>query len=1071
MFVKLAQLVYRLRIPVLMIFGVLFVAGAVLSGGVFKALKPGGYDDPSTESYRVSRLLIDRFQVGAADVVPLYTAAGGTINDERNAAAVKAVLDKVGQDPAVERVLSFYNTGAPQFISKDQRRTFAVISLKGDDQAKIDATNRLEAALRVDGQGIQSELGGAIPVFEAFNHTIEKDLQRAELIAFPITAVLLVIIFGSLVAAGVPLLLGALAIVLALTTLRLIATITNVSVFALNVVTVLGLGLAIDYSLFILNRYREELPERGVEGAIITAVSTTGRAVAFSGVTLAASLVGLFLFPQMFLRSLAVGGIAVTVVAVIIATTLLPALLAVLGPRIDALRLPWLSRSDEDKGESGFWHRLAFAVMRRPALIAVVVVAFLLLLGSPFLRLRPAKQDHRALAPTVEARHVSDVLDSEFLPHETSPHNIVLTARDNVLTKETIGALYDYSRQVAALPGITRVDSLFSVLPGQSREQYQELFSKPLGEQNPLVAGGIALFAKDNLTRLSAVSAYEIDDQRALEQVARLRALAPPANTTAQVGGSTADLQDTKDSIRGRVPYTLLLIGVVTFVVLFLVFGSITLPVKAMIMNVLSLTASYGAIVFIFQDGRFENILRYHSLGTIDVSLPILMFAIVFGLSMDYEVLMLSRVREEFNRTGDNTLAVARGLEKTGRLITSAAALLVVVIAAFATSSITLMKSLGVGMALAIAIDATIVRALLVPAAMRLMGASNWWAPAPLKRLWERIGLGDLEGHGATPALTPLAVGAGAGGHGVPAPAVAAAAPSYTGRPYPNVPMPGAAAPPLTAGGPPVAPAAVPSAPPMPAFAGVMAGGPAGPPLHDGRTVAIPRFAPPLGYLIEREGQNAGRTVQVPEKGLSIGRESSNDLVLTDPAASSRHARIDSDGAGGFVLTDLDSTNGTVVGTDRVSGSWPLQEDQAIRIGTSVFVFKRAEERLAAPPPPSGMPASGVARTLVLRRPSRSLAYLIETAGEQPGRVFPLQQDLISLGRDPRNTVVLSDPSVSGFHARVERGLDGGFAVEDRGSRNGTLVNGQLLTAVHALAENDLVEIGATRFQFKLVEG
>jgi trehalose monomycolate/heme transporter len=557
-----------------------------------------------------------------------------------------------------------------------------------------------------------------------------------------------VVIFGSLVSAGVPLLLGGLAILVAFTALRVIAAFTDVSVFAANIVTVMGLGLAIDYSLFILNRYREELPRLGVEGALVRTISTTGRAVAFSGVTVAASLVGLFVFPQMFLRSMALGGIAVTLAAVVMAVTLLPALIAVLGRRIDALRMPWYRREAEaEAAERGFWNRLAHGVMRRPVVVATAVVAFLLALGAPFLGIRASTPDARVLGAQVEARQVSDILTREFLPHQTTPHVMALSASGDVLTRENIGRLHDYTQQVAALPGVTRVESMFGVRPGLSREAYQSLYSVPADRQDPALAAGLASYAQGDTARLAVVSADEFDTAESQAQADALRKLTPPAGMSVLVGGASADLVDLKDSIRQRVPLMVAVIGVVMFVVLFLVFGSVVLPLKAMVMNLLSLTASFGAMVWIFQDGRFENLLRYESLGSVNATQPILMFAIIFGLSMDYEVLLLSRMREEYERTGDNTRAVAHGLAKTGRLITSAAAALLLIFAAFATSSIVFMKELGVGMVLAIALDATIVRALLVPATMRLMGRWNWWAPAPLARLWGRIGLGNLESH------------------------------------------------------------------------------------------------------------------------------------------------------------------------------------------------------------------------------------------------------------------------------------------------------------------------------------
>jgi uncharacterized membrane protein YdfJ with MMPL/SSD domain len=751
MFAALARFTVRFRWPVLVLFLILFPVAGIAGGGVFASLKPGGFDDPTAESTHARDQLFRELGAGSADLIALYTAPSGTVDDDGVRAAVTASLDRVAQDPAVQQVTGYYNTGAPQFVSKDRARTFAVLTLRGDDKAKEEAAAHLEPLLRAEG--IETRFGGVVPISKGISTTIEKDLRRAELIAFPLTAVLLVIVFGSLVAAGVPLLLGGFAILLAFATLRIIAAVTDVSIFASNVVTVMGLGLAIDYSLFILNRYREELPARGVEGALVTTLSTTGRAVAFSGVTIAASLVGLFAFPQMFLRSMAMGGIAVTLGAVLISLTLLPAFIAVLGSRIDAVRLPWLRRSGEPAAESGLWHRLAFGVMRRPVAVAAAVVVLLLVLGAPFLRVTPSTPDYRVLSPSYEARQVSDVLDAQFLPHETTPHEVSLTVRGEVLSPENIGSLYDYVQRVAAVPDVARVDSVFSLVPGLSREQYQALYSVPAAQQDPALAAGLSAFARGSHTRLSVISRHDIDAPEAQRQVEALRALPPPTGMSALVGGAAAGLHDLKSAIRDRGPLMLAVIGVVMFVVLFLVFGSVTLPLKAMVMNLLSLTASFGALVWVFQDGRFENVLRYQSLSSVDATNPILMFAIVFGLSMDYEVLLLSRVREEYLRTGDNTQAVARGLEKTGRLITSAALLLIVVVGAFATSSIVFMKQLGAGMALAVALDATVVRALLVPAAMRLMGRWNWWSPAPLTWLWRRVGLGDLEGHGASAAV------------------------------------------------------------------------------------------------------------------------------------------------------------------------------------------------------------------------------------------------------------------------------------------------------------------------------
>ena len=1016
MFAALARFAFRYRWAVLAVYVVLLPVAAFVGSGVFTALKPGGYDDPSTQSFKARQEILRQFGIGSADVVPLYTVRSGAAQDDAAKSAIGTALDHVAKDPSVTRVLSFYNTGAPQFISRDSTRTFAVISLKGDDQAKIDTFHRLEPLLRADG--VTTQFGGEIPVFEAFNKTVEMDLRRAEIVAFPVTAVLLVVIFGSLVSASVPLVLGVFAILFALTAVRIISTITDLSVFALNVITVLGLGLAIDYSLFILNRYREELPSRGVEGAIVAALSTTGRAAAFSGVTLAASLVGLFVFPQVFLRSMAIGGIAVAIIAIIIATTLLPALIAVLGTKIDAVRLPWPGRGGEPSVEGGFWHRVAFGVMRHPVIVAVAVVALLLVLGSPFLKFRPTKQDYRALSPSIEARQVSDVLDKQFLPHETTPINVALKADRSVLTAETVGQMFDYVLWLRALPGIARVDSLFSLAPGQSRETYQFLFTNPDSLKNPAIAAGLPLFVNDNVTRISLVSTYAFDAPEAQDQVQSVRAVPVPPRMTPLVGGNAADLYDTKVSIRERIPYTLIIIAAATFVVLFLVYGSFTLPLKAMLMNLLSLTASAGAVVWIFQYGRFEDILRYKSLGTLDVTLPILLFGIVFGLSMDYEVLMLSRVREEYVRTGDNTLAVALGLEKTGRLITSAAALLVVVILAFATSSITVMKSLGVGMALAIAVDATIVRALLVPAAMRLMGHWNWWAPAPMKKLWERMGLADLEGQ-APPLLAPAF-------------ALAAAAPAASGAPSTGL---------------------------YPAPARRL------PETPIDRTMLQP--LPVLSYLVEQQGARPGRTFQLDHETVDIGRHPNCDLVIEDPTVSAHHAQIVRTADGTYVLRDNDSSGGSFVNGERVTESLPLRDNDVLRLGKTQLALKTASGAAFTPSGEEEEPE--MARTVIIRRRPKMLAYLVETQGDEVGKVFDLTDDITTIGRSPRNKIVLDESAVSARHAQILRGLDGGLVIADRGSSNGTYVNGEAITDAQPLEENDAIVLGNTTLQLKLV--
>ncbi len=740
MFAALGRFTYRYRLAILAAYAILILPLVWLGAPVFEKLRAGGFEDPTSESWAVYQALENNIKVGGPDLMALYTAPTGTVDDiEAYAAAIEAIT-RVEQDPGVVSTASWYTTQAPQLINKDKTRTFVLIAVRGDDQAKIEAARRITPLL--EAPPLVMQLGGVLPVNMGVATTVADDLKRAELVAFPITAVLLLFFFGSGTSAALPLVLGALSIALALAFLRVLASFTPVSIFAVNLVTLLGLGLAIDYSLFLISRYREELPRLGVEGAIKRTLTTTGRAVAFSGVTVAASLCGLFVFPQMFLHSMAIGGIVVVLGAVVFATTLLPALLAVLGKRIDALRLPFVrTRPKED--EDSFWHGVAYAVMRRPALTVLLVATPLIILGAPFLRFNPSFPDYRILPPTDPAFVANDILDREFAGKQMTPIDVVVKTQGRALDRANLEKLYQLSKILESKP-VRQVSGLFTLAQNVDKDVIIDKLSLPAEQQDPQVQMAIDVFSHGDLFRFAVFLDVTFNEPGSIALVRELRALEIPG-LEISIGGAAPFLIDLKDALVARSPWMIGVVCLVMFVVLFLVFGSVTLPLKAMVMNALSLTASFGAIVWVFQDGRFTDVLGYIPLGISDTTAPLLMFSIVFGLSMDYEVLLLARVREEWIRTGDNEASVAHGLARTGSLITRAALLLFVVIAAFGTSHIIFMKSLGLGMALAILLDATIVRGLLVPAAMKLMGKWNWWAPGPMVALWQRAGLSDLE--------------------------------------------------------------------------------------------------------------------------------------------------------------------------------------------------------------------------------------------------------------------------------------------------------------------------------------
>ncbi|MEN3358292.1 MAG: trehalose monomycolate/heme transporter, partial [Mycobacteriales bacterium] len=715
MFEAIGRTMYRRRRWVLGL-AVAFLAFAGAWGTqVFGTLSGSGFDDPGSDSYRATQVAADKLGRDDADVVVLYRSDTATVDDPDFARAVTSTLAALPHS-VVDRVTTYWSSRAPQLVSTDRHASYAVLRLAGDEQQREDALPAIEGKLAAPG--LHTQVGGATTISRDINRRVTEDIGRAESLSMPLVMILLVVIFGSLVAASLPLAIGVTAILGAFTALRGLTYVTDVSVFSINVITILGLGLAIDYGLFVVSRFREELRRTSsVEDAVARTMATAGRTVAVSGVTVAVSLAGLLIFPQLFLRSMGFGGIAAVLIAMIAALTVLPALLSVFGHRVDALSVRagvrrLLRRPARTAlapaADRGAWYRIAHSVMRRPVVYAVGIVAVLVALGLPFLRVTFGGIDARALPAGTESRQVAEAINRDFSPNATSPIEAVVTLPGPAAAPAGQAAVGGYLAAVRAVPGVT-------------------------GAQVTGVAGDTA--------RVGIGYATEPISAASRDLVGRIRALPAPAGGTVLVGGQTAELVDLLHSVGSRLPWMGLLVLAATIVLLFLAFGSVVLPVKAVLMNVLSLSASFGALVWIFQDGHLSGLLNFTSTGSVEATQPILVLAIVFGLSMDYEVFLMSRIRERYLATGDNAGAVAAGLQRTGGLITTAALLLVVVIGAFSLSGITFIKLIGVAMAIAIVVDATVVRALLVPASMRLLGRWNWWAPAPLRRFQERFGL------------------------------------------------------------------------------------------------------------------------------------------------------------------------------------------------------------------------------------------------------------------------------------------------------------------------------------------
>ncbi|MER7362358.1 MMPL family transporter [Nonomuraea wenchangensis] len=745
MFERAGRLVYRGRWTLLVLSLAAALLVAPLGMELFGRMADGGFEDPRADSTTAARWSDDWYGEHAPDVVVLYHHPSVKARDPRYRKAVHHALRALPAEH-VGALATYWTTGSKLMVSKDGRSTYALVTLKGDKQAGYAAVeDRLRRATN-----LQVSIGGPVPLLKELNDQTAADLARAEAISMPVLLVLLVVVFGSLVAAGLPLLVGAFAVLGALVLLRLLTEVTEVSVFSLNVVTMLGLGLAVDYSLFVLKAFREEIAAGATsEQAVVRTMATAGRTVAFSGLTVATALLGLLVFPQMFLRSIGLGAAAVVLVAMGAALVVLPAALGVLGRRVNALRLtPDLGGGGQGGGQGGgMWHAVASSVMRRPLLYLVAVAAVLVALAAPFLHVTFGNVDHRVLPAGSESRRVAEIVDRDFGRNSMAAVDVhVLVERSFTEAPARPGPLGQGHAAISAVTPVTPDDA------GPLAARLRRL---------PHVTGvDVAGLSQENGAVRLAVR-YDVDPMSAEAQrlVTAIRTLSPPGSPPEPnvrrvvVGGPTAAQMDLMDSLTARLPWMALVVGSVTAVLLFAAFGSVVLPVKALLMNVLSIGASLGVIVWAFQDGHLASVLNFTSTGTVEATVTVLILAVVFGLSMDYELFLLSRVRAEWLRTGDNTAAVAAGLRQTGGVITSAALLLLVVIGAFSTAGITIVKLLGVGLFVAIVVDATLVRALLVPATMRLMGGANWWLPRPLRALHRRVELREPAAAPGTPAL------------------------------------------------------------------------------------------------------------------------------------------------------------------------------------------------------------------------------------------------------------------------------------------------------------------------------
>ncbi|MFE0266664.1 MMPL family transporter [Nocardiopsis alba] len=702
---------------------VLFTVFSLVWGlGVFKDVGQSGFEDPGSESSRAMDVLQEELGHTDIDVIAVFRSDEMKVDNPTFAQTVRRVVDALPEDSVADRDLyldeDLEEIERGILVSEDMHATYVPITLSGrTHDERLEQFD--EVAEVLESGPLETHLGGSIAVEHELSETAESDIVRAELVTLPLLLFLLVLIFGGLVAGLIPLAVGGLAILGSLTVLRLLTQVTEVSVFAINVATLLGLGLAIDYGLFMVSRFREELNKgRAIADAVRRTVDTAGRTVAFSGITVGIAFAGLLFFPQPILKSIGWGGIAVVVFDLIAALVFLPALMSVVGHRIDRFRLPLPRRTvtgivDEN---AGAWARLARAVMRGPAVSLVAVACVLVAFGAGLTATNLGSTDQRYLPVDAPARIGTEALGEDFPAGEVGRLHVAVVGDPDE------AALEEYVERLDALPGTVR--------------------------------SGLERTGED-IAHVEVVYQGATDDPEVQELVRDVRAEPGPEGAEETLVGGVAAMQwDNLDAIVDNAPKTVAFIVGSTLALLFLAFGSLVLPIKAVLMGALSLSASLGVVVWGFQEGHFSALLGFEAVGTIDPTYLVLITIVSFGLAMDYELFLLSRVREEYLRSGDNTRSVALGLQRTGRIITSAALLLGVVLLAMGTSGLLFLKIIGVGLAIAVLVDATLVRAVMVPATMRLLGDWNWWLPRPLRWLHDRIGIsegGDDEPSDALP--------------------------------------------------------------------------------------------------------------------------------------------------------------------------------------------------------------------------------------------------------------------------------------------------------------------------------
>lgn len=976
-FARLGALMARFRWVVLVFWLVLLpIAGSQGASKAATVLRGGGFVLPGSDSAEAAEVLSREFGAsGEVNAVVVLRSATRTVDDPVFRSEATAALGRIAAIEGVGGVTSFLSTANPALVSADRRTTFAIVVLPDDELISEEKVEEVRAAL--EGLTIDHDVTGPPAISLDLGHSSEADLKRAEFLTIPIIIILLLLVFRTVVSAVLPLVLGASGVVTAIALLYVIGSNTTISIFALNVASMLGLGLGIDFSLIIVSRYRDELAAgRDPRDALMLTMATAGRSVAYSAITVILSMLVLFgMLNLMLVRSLALAVALVATTGLLAAMTLLPALLALLGRKIEWL--PVLPRAKRRvPGEQGMWYRFSHAIMRRPWLWMAVSLAILIALTIPIKDIDVYGAAPGALPSDVDSVEGANALAAAFGASQLSPIQIVINTRDQngVWKPEALEAIARLTTDLAADPRVKSVSSIATVVPGMTPEQVRTL-TPEFFARDPALQGAAAQFVnlrgRSDYAVINVVARsdqYEdehealIDDTRAtiIPNVRQLRAY------DVLVGGSAASFIDLRDELYGRFPYVVLAVMALIFVILMMFFQSIVLPLKAILMNLASILATYGFLVVVFGYGLGGPILRFEPLGALSMVMPVILFVILLGLSTDYEVFMLSRVKEYYHESHDNEEAVAAGLESTARVITAAGLILLGTFGSFSLARVVVIKEFGVGLAFGVLLDATLIRVIMVPASMRLMGDANWWMPAWLKKIVPELR------EGPAPALAVAPAGAASAWGAAPSSAApSSAAPLLPplgvaeGGPQSPPPVRDAGVPPLgpgpgrLTGGPPIGAPGAPPPPPLPGNVGPAHAAPAeGAPRLPSLAPATPAasIAPPasgrprvrsvqVGWLTPLAGSVGVDRIDLPQtRPFRVGRDREAEMWLFDERISRQHARIDYlTRPSGFVVTDLGSHNGVYVNGQRIAAPTLLQPGDQISFGTqsnAVFRFE-----------------------------------------------------------------------------------------------------------------------------------